>query len=55
MSRWKAPGEGAAQGLPLDVTGFLANMVGAQAVTIVGNRTSISRDQLIEGVESVLK
>ena len=45
----------AAQGLPLDVTGFLANMVGAQAVTIVGNRTSISRDQLIQGIESVLK
>ncbi len=45
----------AAQELPLDVTGFIANMVGAQAVTIVGNRSAISRDQLFEGVESVLK
>jgi len=45
----------AAQGLPLDVTGFLSNMVGAQAVTIVGNRTAINRDQLTRGVESVLR
>ena len=45
----------AAQGLPLDVTGFLANMVGAQAVTIVGNRSAVSRDDLISGIEAVLK
>jgi len=45
----------AAQELPPDVTGLLANMVGAQAVTVVGNRTAISRGQLLDAIESVLK
>jgi rfaE bifunctional protein kinase chain/domain/rfaE bifunctional protein nucleotidyltransferase chain/domain len=45
----------AARGLPADVIGFVANMVGAQAVTIVGNATSIERVPLLKSVESVLR
>ena len=40
---------------PLDVAGFVANMVGAQAVRIVGNRSAVRRDLLIQGIESILK
>lgn len=45
----------AAREFPLDVLGFLANMVGAQAVTIIGNRSAIQREQLLDGIESILK
>lgn len=44
-----------ARGLPSDVIGFIANLVGAQAVTIVGNRASIDRVALLKSVESLLK
>jgi rfaE bifunctional protein nucleotidyltransferase chain/domain len=45
----------AAQGLPPDIINFVANVVGAQAVTIVGNSASIDRVQLLKSVESLLK
>jgi len=44
----------AAKGLPPEMTGFISNMVGAQAVTIVGNRSPISREQLILSVQGIL-
>jgi sugar/nucleoside kinase (ribokinase family) len=44
-----------AQGFPCDIVGFIANVVGAQAVTIVGNSSSIDRVQLLKTVESLLK
>jgi rfaE bifunctional protein kinase chain/domain/rfaE bifunctional protein nucleotidyltransferase chain/domain len=44
-----------ASGLPHDVTTFLANVVGAQAVQIVGNRTSIERAPTIKFIEAILK
>jgi sugar/nucleoside kinase (ribokinase family) len=44
-----------AKGLPPEVTGFVANLVGAQAVTIVGNRSAIDRVQVLKGIEAVLK
>jgi sugar/nucleoside kinase (ribokinase family) len=40
---------------PLDIAGFVANMVGAQAVRIVGNRSSVRRDLLLQGIESILR
>ena len=46
---------GAAAGLPTDVIGFLGNLAGAQAVTIVGNSASISRVALLKSVEALLK
>lgn len=45
----------AAQGLPGDVLSFIANVVGAQAVTIMGNSASIDRVQALKCVESLLK
>ena len=45
----------AAKKVPGDVIGFLGNLVGAQAVMIVGNRSSIDRVQLIKSMESFLK
>jgi rfaE bifunctional protein kinase chain/domain len=45
----------AAQALPAELTGFIANMVGAQAVTIVGNRSAIDKKELLMGIEVVLK
>ena len=44
----------AAKGLPPEMTGFISNMVGAQAVTIVGNRSPICREQLILSVQGIL-
>ena len=44
-----------AQGFPPDVLGFLANLIGAQAVTIVGNSSSIDRVALLKSIESLLK
>jgi rfaE bifunctional protein kinase chain/domain len=44
----------AAKGLPPEMTGFISNMVGAQAVMIVGNRSPISREQLILSVQGIL-
>jgi sugar/nucleoside kinase (ribokinase family) len=45
----------AAQALPAELTGFIANMVGAQAVTIVGNRSAIDKKELLIGIEAILK
>jgi rfaE bifunctional protein kinase chain/domain/rfaE bifunctional protein nucleotidyltransferase chain/domain len=44
-----------ARGLPPEVTTFLANVVGAQAVQIVGNRSSIERVPTIKFIEAMLK
>jgi rfaE bifunctional protein kinase chain/domain/rfaE bifunctional protein nucleotidyltransferase chain/domain len=44
-----------ASGLPPAVTTFLANVIGAQAVQIVGNRTSIERTPTIKFIEAILK
>lgn len=41
--------------LPLDMIGFISNMVAAQAVGIVGNRSPIDRDKLILSIEGVLR
>jgi sugar/nucleoside kinase (ribokinase family) len=45
----------AAAGFPPDLIGFLGNLAGAQAVTIVGNSASISRVSMLKTVESMLK
>lgn len=44
-----------AREFPADVAGFIANLVGAQAVTIVGNRSSIDRVQTCKAIEAILK
>lgn len=44
-----------AQHVPPDVIGFIGNLVGAQAVTIVGNSASIDRVGLLRSIESLLK
>ncbi len=44
-----------AAGLPPDVVGFLGNLVGAQAVAVIGNSSSISKQRLIESVKSMLR
>lgn len=45
----------AAKGIPQDVTGFIGNLVGAQAVTIVGNSASVDRVALLKSVETLMK
>jgi bifunctional ADP-heptose synthase (sugar kinase/adenylyltransferase) len=45
----------AARRVPADVMGFIANVVGAQAVTIVGNSASVDRVGVVKSVESLLK
>lgn len=40
---------------PLDLTGFIGNAAGAEAVAIVGNRTSIEKIPFIKHMESLLK
>ncbi len=45
----------AAKGLPADVIGFIGNLVGAQALRIVGNSRSIDRAELFRNVESLLR
>jgi bifunctional ADP-heptose synthase (sugar kinase/adenylyltransferase) len=42
-------------GLAPEITTFLANVVGAQAVQIVGNRSSIERVPTIKFIEAILK
>lgn len=44
-----------AQGVPAEVCGFLANVIGSQAVGILGNRTSIDRVGVLKSVASLLK
>jgi rfaE bifunctional protein kinase chain/domain/rfaE bifunctional protein nucleotidyltransferase chain/domain len=45
----------AAASIPAEVVGFIGNLAGAQAVTIVGNKSSISRVSMLKSVESLLK
>jgi rfaE bifunctional protein nucleotidyltransferase chain/domain len=45
----------AAQGAPPEVTGFLSNVIGAEAVSILGNQRSIERIPLFRHVECLLK
>jgi rfaE bifunctional protein kinase chain/domain len=44
-----------AQGAPTEAIGFIGNLVGAHAVTIVGNRSSLQLDSLEEHVLSILR
>jgi bifunctional ADP-heptose synthase (sugar kinase/adenylyltransferase) len=43
-----------AKGLHQDLVNLLANLAGAQAVQVVGNRASISRDALVESLSQML-
>jgi rfaE bifunctional protein kinase chain/domain len=45
----------AAKKMPLDMIGFISNMVAAQAVGIVGNRTAIDKDKLVLSIEGILR
>src|SRR3989338_169401 len=45
----------AAKEMPPDIMGLVGNLVGAQAVMILGNQTSINRVQLLKSIESILK
>lgn len=44
-----------AAGFPPDVTAFIANVIGAQMVQVVGNRTSMDRVATIKFVQALLK
>ena len=44
-----------AKNTPMDMVGFIANAVGAEAVATVGNRSSIERISLIRHIETLLK
>jgi rfaE bifunctional protein nucleotidyltransferase chain/domain len=44
-----------AQDAPIEVVGFIGNVVGAQAVATVGHRTSVERVPLIRHIEHLLK
>ncbi|PCI31316.1 MAG: cytidyltransferase [Elusimicrobia bacterium] len=44
-----------AAGLPADVVGVVANLVGAQAVTIVGNSRAIDKIALYKAIEALMK
>ena len=44
-----------AAGLPLDLSGFIGNAVGAMAVGIVGNKTAVERIPLLKFVTTLLK
>ena len=44
----------AARGVPSDLLSFLGNVVGAQAVTIVGNRASVDRQRLTHALDTLL-
>jgi cytidyltransferase-like protein len=45
----------AAREVPPEVVGFVGNMVGAQAVSIVGNAASVDRVALCKSIEAVLR
>ena len=45
----------AAQQAPMEITGFIGNAVGAQAVATVGHRSSIQRVPLFRYIESLMK
>lgn len=44
---------GAAKGVPMEVVGFLGNVVGAQAVETVGNRSVVTREILLERMDAL--
>ncbi|OGO42862.1 MAG: hypothetical protein A2Z05_02440 [Chloroflexi bacterium RBG_16_60_22] len=44
-----------AQQAPLEVVGFIGNVVGAQAVSTLGHQKSIERDTLFKFIDSLLK
>lgn len=44
-----------ARNMPMEAVGFVANIIGAQAVTIVGNKTSVERVSVLKHIESLLK
>jgi hypothetical protein len=45
----------AAAGLPGDLIAFVANVVGAQAAQIVGNRSAVDRVMTFKFIDSLLK
>jgi len=45
----------AAAGMSSDMIGFIGNLAGAQAVTIIGNSASISKVAMLKSIESILK
>jgi rfaE bifunctional protein nucleotidyltransferase chain/domain len=45
----------AAKRMPADLLGFIGNVVGAQAVNIVGNSSSIERPAVFKTIDSLLK
>ncbi len=45
----------AARGVPPEVLNFLGNLMGAQAVAIVGNRETVDRKRLANAVDSILE
>ena len=44
-----------AQDAPMEVVGFLGNLVGAQAVATMGHSASVERVQLMKSIESLMK
>jgi len=44
-----------AQGVPIDVVGFIGNAVGAQAVATIGHRDYIEREALCHYIQALLK
>lgn len=44
-----------AQGVPIEIVGFIGNVAGTQAVGTVGNRTAIERTPLVRHIISLLK
>ena len=44
-----------AQNAPAEVVGFIANIVGAHAVGIVGNQRAVDRVALMKHIQTVLK
>jgi bifunctional ADP-heptose synthase (sugar kinase/adenylyltransferase) len=45
----------AASGTPMEITGFLGNVAGAEAVATVGNRSYLQRVPFIRHVQTLLK
>jgi bifunctional ADP-heptose synthase (sugar kinase/adenylyltransferase) len=45
----------AAQGAPMEIIGFIGNVVGAEAVATMAHRTSIEKVPLFRHIESLLK
>jgi sugar/nucleoside kinase (ribokinase family) len=45
----------AAQGVPMDITAFLGNVAGAEAVATVGHRKTLDKLSFRRHVESLMK